>query len=91
MTMLLECVFNLEDEGVAPPRATLAELRKEAGGFSLNHKILQQPGFFQRCRMLYVRLQISWDYYSQETETIKSPSEGFAHRIYLSAFEWWEI
>jgi len=87
--MLLESMFGATEQRLADPE-DLEQLRKDFKGFELAHRILQQPGFHRDCKALYVALQTSWTWYTNQVETIQSPMDGFKQRILQCGNNWWE-
>jgi len=89
MTMLLEDLYGDVDHVLADPE-TLANLRRDAKGFELANNILHQPDFFIRCKFVYVSLETSWTWYTDQVETILTPQDGLQERIAFNQLNWYD-
>ena len=74
--MILESLFGSVD--CQPGMNNMDQLREDFSGFKLAYQILKQPMLITLCKGLYIALQCSWTWYTDE---VTSPSNQISGGI----------
>ena len=65
----------------------LSELKSTSGGLKLAYKLMS-ASLILHVKILYICSQPIWSWYTEQVETVKSPSDGLRYCVKLAAGRW---